>query len=268
MVCRFIQQENIRFLQEEPAQRDAPPFSAGEDVDRSVTGGASKRIHRHLELALKIPCVDMVDPFLELRLLFEEFVEIRVRLAQCGVDGFIVFQKRYCFGGSLLHDLHDGLGRIEFRLLGQIVERDSFLGGYLTQIIFVHAGDDAQQRAFAGTVQSENSDLCSVIERQVDVFEHLLVRLVDLADADHREDYLIVAHGMTHAPTIVSDMRRSDGQRIAFALLALIASGFCASQDSQFIAIGKDTRQDDDRNSGSPSASSFIHRTGAACSAS
>ena len=82
VVGRLIQQQHVRFLQQQAAERDAAPFSAGEHGDRCVARRTSEGIHRLFELAVEIPCVEMVDLLLQLRLLVEQRVEVRVRLRE------------------------------------------------------------------------------------------------------------------------------------------------------------------------------------------
>ena len=47
-----------------------------------LAGRASERVHRLFELAVEVPCVRVVDLFLEIRLLLQQSVEIGVRLAK------------------------------------------------------------------------------------------------------------------------------------------------------------------------------------------
>ena len=54
--------------------------------------------------------------------------------------------------------------------------------------IGVHAGHDAQQRAFARAVGAEHADLGAGIEREIDPLEDLLAGGHDLAEVAHGED--------------------------------------------------------------------------------
>src|SRR5262245_18126577 len=69
----------------------------------------------------------------------------------------------------------------------------------------VLAGHDFEQRAFSGTVQSENADLGTEIEREPDVFEHFGVGRMHLPEALHRVDKLrhwirVLYFGAPHYP--------------------------------------------------------------------
>ena len=72
MVGRLIQQQNIRFLDQQAAQRDAALFPAREDLHPRVGRGTAQGVHRDLELVLQLPAVDRLDLFLKAALLLEQ----------------------------------------------------------------------------------------------------------------------------------------------------------------------------------------------------
>ena len=90
MVRRFVEQQDVGVLQEEPAERNAAAFAAREDLHRSVARGAAQRIHCLFETALEVPCVGMVDLFLQRRLLLEQRIEIRIRIGELVAHVFVL----------------------------------------------------------------------------------------------------------------------------------------------------------------------------------
>ena len=62
-------------------------------------------------------------------------------------------------------------------------------------IILIHARDDFQETALAGSVQSEHADLGSIVEAEIDLAQHLLLRRIDFADVDQRKNDLFIVRG-------------------------------------------------------------------------
>ena len=65
VVCRLIKEENVRFLEEQPAEGHPPPLPSRKHADIRVPGRAPEGVHRLLQLAVQVPCVLMVDLLLE-----------------------------------------------------------------------------------------------------------------------------------------------------------------------------------------------------------
>ena len=66
---------------------------------------------------------------------------------------------------------------IELRLLLEVADARAFGDPALAGELVVDAGHDAQQRRLARTVDPEHADLGVRVERQVDVLQHLAVRV-------------------------------------------------------------------------------------------
>ena len=65
VVRRLVEQEQVRVLEEEPAERDAALLAAGQRRDVGVVGRAAQRVHRDVDVALEVPGVGRVDLVLE-----------------------------------------------------------------------------------------------------------------------------------------------------------------------------------------------------------
>ena len=194
VVRRFIEQQDIGLLEQQPAKSNAPPLAAGENRNRRVSGRAAKRIKCLFELALDLPCAEMIDPFLERRLAVEEGVDVRFGIPHGRADLFEFLEQFDGAADTFADDLHDGLGGVQLRLLGQIPERDPLLYSDFAEVVRVDSRDELQQRALPRAVEAEHADLCSVIEGEGNILEYLPVRLDHLADADHGKDDLVVSH--------------------------------------------------------------------------
>ena len=55
MVGRLVEQQQVGFLQQQAAKRDAPPLAARERRDRGVARRAAQRVHRDLDGAVQFP---------------------------------------------------------------------------------------------------------------------------------------------------------------------------------------------------------------------
>ena len=194
VVGRLVEEQDVGLLEQEADEGDAAALAAGEDGHRRVAGRAAERLHRHLELRVDVPRVEVVDLLLELALLGHERVEVGVGLGEAGADGLVVVHQLHRLARALLDDLADGLGLVQLRLLGEVAERDALVGLDGAVELRVEAGDDPEEARLAGPVEAEHADLGPVVEREVDVLEDELAGAVALADAYGGEDDFLVAH--------------------------------------------------------------------------
>ena len=192
VVRRLVQQQQVRRLQEEPAQGDAAALAPGELRHVGVRRGQPQRVHRQLEPRIEIPRVGGIDAILDLGLLVEDLLHLLGReiLAEPGVHLVVAGQQRLDGSDTLLDVLPHALARLELRLLVQKAYRDARSRKRLPQHARVLAGHDPEQRALARAVQPEHSDLRAEIERQPDVLEDLRIRRMDLPEALHGVDEL------------------------------------------------------------------------------
>ena len=198
VIGRLVQQQDVRFLDQQPAQRHAPALAPREHVDLRLRRRAAERVHRHLQLALELPAVAGLDLVLQFRLLLQQRIHL-VRahlLREPAADGLIFGQEPHHPGAALLHHLLDGLLGIHLRLLLQQPHGVALGKRDLSQMVLLHPGNDPQERALARAVEAEDPDLGAVEERQVDVLQHLPLGGMDLAHPDQREYDLsiVVAH--------------------------------------------------------------------------
>ena len=97
----------------------------------------------------------------------------------------------------MLHTLHHillhRLVGIEWRILRQIAHRIAWAPHHIALILLVQSGNNLHERRLTGAIESDNTYLRTIEETKINVFEHLLLCLLDsLAHTDHREDYFFV----------------------------------------------------------------------------
>ena len=192
MVRRLVEQEDIGFPEEKAAQRHASLLAARDKLHPGVGGRAPERVHRHVEPRVEVPRVQMVYLLLDLSLLLEQVVHLFVvhRLGELRADLVVFAQKLRRLVNAFLYDLPDRLLLVEDGLL--LEESDRVAGGRerFSDKIPVDSCEYPQQRALAGAVEAEDTDLGAVEVRQRDVLEDLLVVVV-LAHPHHRVDDLV-----------------------------------------------------------------------------
>ena len=188
MVGRLVEQQQLGLVEQQPAERDAAAFAAGELGHVGVVRRAAQRVHRQIDLAVEIPQVLGVDLVLELG----HFVGGLVRII--GRDLVVAVEQRLLGGDALHHVLAHGLFRIELRLLLQVADARAFGDPALAGEVLVDAGHDAQQRRLAGAVDAEHADLGVRVEGQMDVIQHLLGGRIGLGQTLHVIDELATVH--------------------------------------------------------------------------
>ncbi len=184
MVGRLVQQQQIRLVEQQPAQCDAAALAAGQLCDIRVVGRAAQRVHCLIDLAVEIPEAGGLDLVLQLGHLVGGLFGIVHRQ-------FVVAVEDRLLLADAQHDvLAHRLGRIELRLLFEVADAGALGDPRLAVIFLVEAGHDPQQRRFTGTVDAEHADLGVRIERQMDVIEHLAVAGIGLGQTLHEIDEL------------------------------------------------------------------------------
>src|SRR3954451_16392648 len=88
MVGRLVEQQEVRALQQQAAQRDAAALAARQIGDRRVARRAAQRVHRDLDGAVELPGVGLIDFFLQFALLGDQRVHLLGRevLGEAGSD--------------------------------------------------------------------------------------------------------------------------------------------------------------------------------------
>ncbi len=196
VVGRLVEQQHVGLLQQQTTQRHAATLAARQHLHALVGIGAAQGVHRALQHAVQLPAVHMVDLLVELALTLDETVHLVVRhgFAQLHVDILVLLEQRHRGGASLLHDLLHCLGVVELRLLLEITHRIPGSEDHLALIVFVDARDDLHQGRLTRSVETDDTDLGTIKEREVDVVENSLLVGERLRDAYHGKDDFFVCH--------------------------------------------------------------------------
>ena len=196
VVGGFVQKQEVGALQQKPAQGDAAALAARNLGDIGVPRRTAERIHGDLDGALELPAPHGVDLFLQLPLFGQERVHRVVvhGFGETRADLLEALEKRRRLAQSL-HDvsLHV-LGRIEFRLLGQVPDFDAIGGPRLAAEFVVEPGHDPQHRGLAGAIDTEHADLGARQERKRYALEDLAPPGKDLGEPLHDIGVLVRSH--------------------------------------------------------------------------
>ena len=187
VVGGLVEQEEVRLLQQQLAQRDAALLATGEVCDRLVPRGRAQGVHRLLELGVDVPRVRGVDGGLQLAHLLHEGVEVRVRVRHLLGDLVVALDLAVDLADALLDVLEHGLGLVQLGLLHQDAHRVAGREPRLAVRGLVQPGHDLQDRRLAGAVGADHADLRPGVERHGDVVQDQFVAHL-LAGLDHRVD--------------------------------------------------------------------------------
>ena len=148
----FVEQQHVRFFQQQTAQRDAAALTTGEVADFGIPVRQAQRIGGTLQLNVQVMAVVRLDNLFQLALFCGQLVEIRFRLGVQRVDFIQTLQRADHFGHRFLHRFTHGVFRVELRLLRQVADFNAGLRTRFTFDIFIDAGHNAQQGRFTRAV--------------------------------------------------------------------------------------------------------------------
>ena len=197
VVGRLVEQQHVRFAQQQAAEGHATTLSPAQGSDGGVRIGALQRIHRALQLGIDVPAARVFDGVGQFALTLDQAVHllVRHRLAELQAD-FVVFGEHiHHLLYPFLNHLQDRFGRVELRFLLQIPYGVARSEDHLASGRCLDARDNLHHGGFSGTVQTDDTDLGSVEEGEVDILEDdFVVVRQNLAHTVHRKDDLFVGH--------------------------------------------------------------------------
>ena len=128
VVGRLVEQQDVRFLQQQTAQSHTAAFTSRKVLHQLVFGRTAQRIHRTFQFAVKIPRIGSVNNILQFGLTRKECVHlfrifIILRQTELLIDFFVFGQRVYYLLHSLHHDFLHGLRVVKLRFLCQITYR-------------------------------------------------------------------------------------------------------------------------------------------------
>ena len=72
VVGRLVEQQNVGFLQQKPAQSDAALFTTAQCANHRIRRRTAERVHRHLKPRVEVPSIGVIQLFLNLALPFDK----------------------------------------------------------------------------------------------------------------------------------------------------------------------------------------------------
>ncbi|OPY17054.1 MAG: hypothetical protein A4E69_00063 [Syntrophus sp. PtaB.Bin138] len=189
VVGGFVEEQDVGPLQEEAAEGHPPPLAAGENLHGGVSRRAAQGVHGHFQAGVEVPGVHGVQLVLDLRLPVAQAGHLFIGhgVGELLADPVVFRQEFHRSGSALLHDVPDGQGLIQLRLLLQKPDGISRRGDRLAVELRIDPGQDPQQGTLARPVQSEDADLGSVKIGQGNVLENRFL-VVNLGHSDHGVD--------------------------------------------------------------------------------
>ncbi len=200
MVGRLVEQQQLRLVEQQLAQRHAAALAARELRHVRVVRRTAQRVHRLVDLAVEIPQALGLDLVLQFRHLVGGLVGIVRRQLVVAVEDRLLL-------GDAFHDVFaNRLRRVQLRFLLEVADAGALGDPGLAVIVLVEAGHDLQQRGFARAVDAQHADLGVRIEGEVDVIEHLPVARIGLRQALHEIDEL-TRHSGSSGFGLLGDVR-------------------------------------------------------------
>ena len=120
VVGGLVEQEQVRVLEQQPAERHAALLAAGERGHVGVVRRTAQRVHRDVHVALQVPRVGGGDPVLERGLLGADRLVVGVRVGPARHHGVVLLDEARDLADAVHHVALDVLGRIQLRLLGEV----------------------------------------------------------------------------------------------------------------------------------------------------
>ncbi len=195
VVGRLVEQQDIRFGQQQPAERDPAALATRKNAHRRLAWRATQRIEGDLQAIVQGPGLDPVKLVLQAGLLFDQGVEICIRVGKGIIDCLITLEQVKDRLDSFFNHLADGLIRVELGLLVEHTNAVALGKGDLPGVAVVLAGDNPQQGTFPRAIQPKNTNLGAIEKAQRDIPQDLLVGgREDSANPDHRKNYLFIIH--------------------------------------------------------------------------
>ncbi len=172
MVRRLVEQEQVRVLEQQPAERHAALLAAREPGHLGVVRRTAQGVHRDVDVAFQVPRVGGRDPVLEDGLLGADGLVVGVRVGPARHHGVVLLDEAGDRADAVHHVALDVLGRIQLRLLGEVAHGEAGRQAGLAGEPVVEPGHDPQQAGLAGAVGADDADLGARVERDRDVLEH------------------------------------------------------------------------------------------------
>ena len=193
VVRRLVEEQEVRLLEEDLAERDAPLLAARDLRDVRVRRREAERVHRDLELTVELPRVGRLDRVLHALVLRHDLLALRLGelLGELLVELLEALEQAARLRDGLLDVAEDVLRRVEPGVLREEADARAVGREGVAGEVLLDSRHDAEQGRLPGSVQAEDADLRAGQEREVDALQDLALRRDDLPQIDHRVDVLV-----------------------------------------------------------------------------
>ena len=120
VVGRFVEQQNIGLTEQEAAQSHPAAFTTRQVFDQCILGRTSQSIHCAVQLIVEIPCIGMIEQFLQFALTDYQFIEISIGIGKLLINLVKFGQHIHHFLRSFLYNFFYSFVGVEHRFLFQI----------------------------------------------------------------------------------------------------------------------------------------------------
>ncbi len=196
MVGWFVQQQQVRFFQQQAAQRHTAALTTGEFFYRAIRWRAAQGIQRNFQLAVQFPAITRIDFFLQFGL-----------FSQQGVH-FIVFHGFGKTGRNLVETIHrffqvaktqsnvfaHSQFGVELGFLLQVANTHALGGPGFPTIFLINPCHNLEQGGLTRTINTQNTNFGTGHEGKGDPLEHFAPTGIGFCQILHHIDVLIGCH--------------------------------------------------------------------------
>ncbi len=191
MVRGFVEKQQVGLLEKDAAESDPAAFASGKLVDDHFVGRKNQGVGCHVQAGVDLPAAAGIDLFLKDAHALHGLVHFfRGHFTHPVGEVLILAEQLHGIGKSQLEILPNGFSHFQLGFLGD--ETDLHASGWLglPLELLVDACHNPQDRGLSGSVLSDDPDLGSREETQVDVAQNLLLP-IEFVQTKHREDVLV-----------------------------------------------------------------------------
>ena len=185
VVGRLVKEQDVRLLQQQTAESHTAALTSREVLYLRIVRRTTQGVHSAVKATVYIPCIHAVKFVLQLCLACQQFVEVRIWLSKGHVDGIKLSQHVHDRLYTLLYALAHSLLRVELWVLLQIAYAIARREYHFAFVVLLDTCDDLEQGGLTRTVETNDTDFCSVEETEVNVIEYSFLWGEGLAYAHH-----------------------------------------------------------------------------------
>ena len=186
----IVEQQQVRRLQQQPAEREAAAFRGRQRACRRVSGRQPERVRERRDARVKAPCAGGVERLLQPALRLHRRPVVDRSRRELGHHGVVLLQQLAEVADAGLDGAGDGLGAGDPRLGREIADRDAGGRTRLPLEFGQLPRHDPEQRRLAGAGGADDAEPRAGRQRQPQVAERRAFGREGRAQALQRVDRL------------------------------------------------------------------------------